>query len=107
MRDIRNETILLCGVDGARFKLVDGKYSTYYRCPKYELVHRINDEKVCMNRLSLDDAKLIYSELEEMEEDGSLKAGNGGRIYHLQYKIAQITEHFITVFVVNMKKIKI
>lgn len=107
MRDIKNQTILCCGVDGENFKLVPGKYSIYYRCPKYELVNRVENEKVCTNCISLNDAQLIYAELEMLAGKGELKVGSFGRKLHLSYEIFEVTEDYIKVLVINLKKIKL
>lgn len=107
MRNIKEETIICCGVDGDMLRLCPGKYSLYYRCPRYEFKNRNRDEKVCMNRLSLSDAEIIYSVLEDMEDEGRLKAGESGRIMHLAYEIAEVNEMYIKVYVINHKKVKL
>lgn len=107
MRDVREDAIFFCGVDGARFMLTRGKYSMYYRCPKYELKNRVGDEQVCMNRLSLDDEQLLYSELEDLDDEGKIQEGVVGKVRHLMYSIDEVNESYIKVYVINKNKIKL
>jgi hypothetical protein len=107
MRDIREDAIFFCGVDGARFFLTKGKYSLYYRCPKYELKNREGDEVVCMNRLSIDDQELLFSELEDLDDEDKIKEGLTGQIRHLLYEIVDVNEDYIKVYVINKNKIKL
>lgn len=107
MRDVRADAIFFCGVDGARLMLTRGKYSMYYRCPKYELKNRVGDETVCMNRLSLDDEELLYSELEDLDDEDNIKEGISGKIRHLMYQVAEVNSSYIKVYVINKNKVKL
>ena len=84
-----------CGVDGDRLMLTKGKYSLYYRCPRYELKNRKGDEGVCMNRLSIDDQELMFSELENLDDDDEIVKGVTGQIRHLLYEIADVNEDYL------------
>ena len=107
MDDIRENTIIKCGIDGKMLKLVNGKYSLYYRCPDYEFSERGTGKNVCMNRLSFKDRDIIYSELENLNTAGRLVVGAKGKKMHLAYEIAEIDTDYIAVYVINTLKIKI
>lgn len=108
MINIREDTIFLCGVDGARLKLVQGKYSLYYRCEKYEVANRtVEDGSPCMNRISLKDQDTLFEKLEEMQENGKLTEGESGNYMHLLYEIKKIDEDYLEVYVINKYKVKL
>ena len=58
-----------CGRCGAHMKLVPGKYSYYYRCEKYEFQHRVADDKVCTNRISIRSCHFIEEKIKRVLND--------------------------------------
>lgn len=106
MQNIRKNLIFFCGIDGCRFNLTSGRYSLYYRCPRYESIHRKNTEKACMNRLSPTDLEILYSIFEEYIESNSLTTGLHDNYLHLEYKVTDINEFYIKVFVINKRFVK-
>lgn len=104
MIDIRNDTIFLCGVDGKRLELTNGKHSLYYRCPCYRRENR-EDDDVCMNRISLKDQESLFNELEQLQKNNCLFYGQGGRAGHLAYEIKDAEKDYLAVYVLNTYKI--
>lgn len=107
MRDLKEDAIFCCGIDGKELKLVMGKHSLYYRCPNYEKEEREEEDEVCMNRLSLKDLDILYAELEQMRFDRRIKPGEHGRKIHLVYEIAEVNPFYIKVYVVNTLKVNL
>ena len=75
MDDLKRKIQFYCRDCGCRLKLCPGRYSLYYRCPKYEYQFREENEKVCMNRLSLMEAEKLYQNAEAMQLRHSLQNG--------------------------------
>lgn len=103
----KDDIIFRCGICGKPFKLVNGKYSLYYRCPNYELIERGAGKKPCMNRMSLKDEDILFEELRKMNDSGKLEPGNGSRKINLVYKIHEKEDDYLSVYVINTFKIKL
>lgn len=93
----------LCGLDGETMQLTEGKYSLFYRCPCYYKENREEEQPVCNNSLSLKDAQKIQKEIEEKLEEGELKEDEWGEIPGVIYRVCEIYDGLITVFVVQKK----
>lgn len=106
MRNLKEDTIFCCGIDGKPFKLVPGKYSLYYRCPNYEFKERGPGKKPCMNRISLKDEEILLEELDKMRLEHRIKTGEGGKRLNLKYEITEVNDIYIMVNVINTFKIK-
>ena len=114
-RNIREDVIFFCGLDGERLLLQEGRHTIYYRCPKYKKENRNENEKPCINRISLLDANFIYDELEYVQASNELKEGYKGVIkeyytfvksFDISYEIKEINEDFIKVYLINNNRQK-
>ena len=101
-----SRVVFVCEEDKAMFELVKGKYNLYYRCMKYDRENRQDNENVCMNRLSLKDAYMMYSILEDLENKGRLTAGASGREKWIDYKIISADDELIFVTIYNHNYLK-
>lgn len=102
--NIREDTVFLCGADGKRLHLVNGRHSLYYRCPNYERENRKPDEDVCMNRMSLLEQERMFHELEKVKDSGCLKPEKRGRVMGFVYEIYEMDERYLSVYVINKNK---
>lgn len=96
-RDLRNTTVLYCGKCGAKLELIPGKYSLYYRCMRYDRKNRAEGEKSCPVKISLTDAELLYTELENLEFDGDLQNGVKGRVGNVNYTVRENIPELVRV----------
>lgn len=106
MENLKQIINIYCGVDGERLKLVKGKYSIYYRCPKYEKDNRDEYESVCTNNISLKDKQYICSIIQEKYNQGLLRENYEHNYMHIRFRIVSINKNEIKVLVINKKKIK-
>lgn len=104
MINIKNNIEYLCKYHNCTFKLVKGKYSLYYRCPKYEFQYRKPGEKVCTNSVSLKVLDQIGDEIEKLYNDGLLRVGYCGKYRNIKYKVQVVSRNYIEVLIINMDK---
>lgn len=87
-----------CGIDGKRMQLSEGKYTLYWRCPKYEEQNRDPGEKSCQNRLSWKEA----SQIDKL----NIETGKRYRVGTLDILGGPVEEGIMKVFVINRRTCK-
>lgn len=106
MPDITKITGFYCSRCNVRLKLVKGKYSIYYRCPKYELKHREYGDTVCTNSISIQKAYKINEILQKKYDDGDLHIGISGKVEFIKYEVVSIATEEIKVKIKNLQKLR-
>lgn len=91
--------IFMCPYDGELLSLVKGSKRLLYRCPKYYRRNRINGEPPCNTLLSVKTANEIKIDVLVNLSNGDLKEGQHYITNKIRYKIYQIKENIIKIYV--------
>ena len=68
-----------CGNDHdelVELEIENGMYQLFYACPKYKEQNRKENERVCNNRISIDDYHTMINHVSDLIEEAELKNEN-------------------------------
>lgn len=91
--------IMLCAKDGKRMIPVEGARNIYYRCPCFYRENRSDGEKPCNMRMSLIRSDMVKQDARNKYANGELKTGKMYICGHIAYRVARISEDYITIYV--------
>ena len=97
----KRNILFFCKDCGCQFQLVQGRFSVFYRCPKYYVENREMDEPVCNNRMTIYEAHDICSELFMQTKNGNLKKGLQWIHKNSEIEVLSIVEPYIMISVKN------
>lgn len=91
--------IFMCPYDGEILSFAKGSKRILYRCPRYYRRNRKNDEPSCNTLLSVKTANEIKIDVSINASNGNLKEGQHYITNKIRYKIYQIKENIIKIYV--------
>lgn len=88
-----------CNDDNCELKLVMGRYSLMYGCPKFYKANRTNKEKICLTDISVYEKQLIVKKINKAYEENELFEGSTIEVFPRTYTVLLINEPDDEIFV--------
>ncbi len=88
-----------CNDDNCELRLVMGRYSLMYGCPRYYKSNRLKNEKICQTDISVYEKQLIVEKLNKAYEEKELFEGSTIEVFPRTYTILLINELDEEIFV--------